>query len=442
MLLSQHLFQGLAKLADDKTKQSFPYPLSLPTFLGLENDRVWVFPFDWLFKTPTEQQSLLQVGRRANWAFDFAQGRIRSIEEIHTKYASKDAARNAVRLARRAVDEATNTARHPGRLYAAMAAQNAFVDLFVAATGQPLSVVAEIPWSDSFSVGRSTVHGFRSIKWRARKRRMYFVVAGDFVPLFRRFIRLRKFILKKANWPYLFFSADLTGGVVRPKRLVVTAHNILYLHRRLAPNVKFLGCAKWKAAKSNRIADKHGIEIGAQVAQNTKRVFGQHYVTGTDNTAIRQMGTWFAEVHDKVKSSRADAIGRESSVGECSDFGEPVPLGDDIPATPDCSQPEGCLFCSKHYLIADEKDIRKLASCRYCINETKSLSGSHDLWRETFNPILERIDHLLALIASKSDAHSQLVNRVVFEVENEGELDLYWEAKLEMLSNLQLGATR
>jgi hypothetical protein len=442
LLLSKSLFEGLTKLALSKAAK-FPYALPVPHFLGMPSDRLWVFPARGLFRTSAEHERNLLEGRRGNWAFDFDEGRVRTVDEIKQHYASRESALNVVRLAARNISDANRQNRHAGRLEAGMVAHDAFVDLFIAATGQPVSAIAAIPWSSkNYTVERTPVQGFRSIKWRAGNRRLEFVVAGDFLPLFRRFIELRTWLLKKNRHRNLFFSADIVSGKLRLKSLVANAASILYYHKRLAPHATFLGCAKWKSAKNNHTADKHGVAIGAKIAQNSEGVFGRHYVTGTPTKAIRQLGSYFAKVEVSVVRRREDALGKESAVGGCANFEHPVPLNDEAPVAPDCSQPEGCLFCKQLYLVADEKDVRKLASCRYCIQSTKSLSKNADAWRETFRDILERIETLIERIASRSESHRIMVERVVSEVENDGELDPYWDAKLEMLSNLQLGATK
>jgi hypothetical protein len=84
---------------------------------------------------------------------------------------------------------------------------------------------------------------------------------------------------------------------------------------------------------------------------------------------------------------------------------------------------------------ADERDTRKLLSCRYCIQQTSHLAASEEQFQRLFNPILGRIQAILDEVDRRE---AGMVERVRREVEEEGELDPYWAGKLEMLMALEL----
>lgn len=64
-------------------------------------------------------------------------------------------------------------------------------------------------------------------------------------------------------------------------------------------------------------------------------------------------------------------------VGICSNYGNPNPLSNALVKV-NCKSPEGCLFCDKYRIHADEKDARKLISCRYYLQKTAQLSNNKE----------------------------------------------------------------
>jgi hypothetical protein len=126
--------------------------------------------------------------------------------------------------------------------------------------------------------------------------------------------------------------------------------------------------------------------------------------------------------------------GVDQAIGVCSSYGNPQ-LNGAAPVTPDCRGPEGCLFCDQFKVHADERDTKKLLSCRYCLQQTAHLVSSEEHFQNLFVPIFERISFILEAIDRRETG---LVERIRLEVEENGELDPYWQSKLEMLATLEL----
>jgi hypothetical protein len=148
------------------------------------------------------------------------------------------------------------------------------------------------------------------------------------------------------------------------------------------------------------------------------------------------MSDFFARIANLVVNKRKPIVrGTDLAVGACASFGAPHPVEGNVPAIPDCRRPEGCLFCDKFRVHADERDTRKLLSCRYCIQQTSHLAASEEQFQRLFNPILGRIQAILDEVDRRE---AGMVERVRREVEEEGELDPYWAGKLEMLMALEL----
>lgn len=129
----------------------------------------------------------------------------------------------------------------------------------------------------------------------------------------------------------------------------------------------------------------------------------------------------------------------------------PAPLGmrhrfiscPDIPfqgrtSTDGCVQPEGCFFCSNYRAHADDLDIRKLVSARFCINRTRHLSATDEHFHSLFEPVVQRINDVLEQIRNHSAEADVMVRRITSEVEVSGHLDVYWEREMETLIGLGL----
>src|SRR4030066_186875 len=96
----------------------------------------------------------------------------------------------------------------------------------------------------------------------------------------------------------------------------------------------------------------------------------------------------------------------------------PIPTEAVPPIAPDCHQSEGCLFCDKYVVHADERDVRKLISCRTCIYRTAHLSTSDEYFQSLFGEVLRRIEIILVTSGGKSEDHRTQVERVRVEVED------------------------
>lgn len=150
---------------------------------------------------------------------------------------------------------------------------------------------------------------------------------------------------------------------------------------------------------------------------------------------MEEMSSFFNQVSESVVSQGVViANGVERAVGICGEYGNPHSLESNTPVPTDCRSAEGCLFCDKFRVHADERDTRKLLSCRYCLQQTSHFAASEEQFQSLFGVIFDRIGLLLAEIERRVPG---LVSRLQREIE-EGELDPYWAAKLELLINLEL----
>ena len=172
--------------------------------------------------------------------------------------------------------------------------------------------------------------------------------------------------------------------------------------------------------------------VAAKLLQNTEATILNHYSSGSFTKQTENLSEYLTKLsHEGAVTDGPYKI--STSVGGCKEPDKPISLSGDIVFKSDCKQPEGCLFCSNFLIHVDENDLRKILSCKYCIENTQGLSRSYDDWHDIYGPVLLRIDEIVNNI---SEINLNLVDRVKNEVYIEGNLDSYWEGKLEMLINI------
>ena len=128
-------------------------------------------------------------------------------------------------------------------------------------------------------------------------------------------------------------------------------------------------------------------------------------------------------------------------VGNCADHGHPiVPAASSEPSVrppvqPDCKKAQGCFFCDKYRLHADEADIRKLLSCRRVLGPFASLSYDSLHAHKVYQAVVDRVDSLLTELQRRAP-QAYAVAR--FDVVERGNLTPYFARKAGQLGLLQM----
>jgi len=373
------------------------------------------------------------------WAYDYANGCVASAGGIVHRYRHnppknrrETAAETTVLNAKRRIETANADRQNSYRRIAAMLAHNAFIVLFLAHTGMNWSTVESLPWTGAHELGAER-QGFRAIKYRAGGRLVSFEIQSEFLSAFRTFLRLRDYILDGEPFDSLFIASPNGGKHFEPVKQKAQS-SIFDSLRRIDPSVPDIKSQQWRAAKSDWLLRKTDPATTATVLQNSEATVLASYAAGSATTHSEEFNAFFDKLQSAVLE-RGVAIpeGVTNAVGVCASFGKPNQVFA-APVAPDCKAPEGCLFCDKFKVHADEKDTRKLLSCRYCIQQTAHMVVSEEHFQLLFGPLLQRISTLLAAIDAREPG---LVTRIEEEV-HEGELDPYWNRKLEMLVDLEL----
>ncbi len=431
LMLYSTVFTGLCDLVLN--------PSQYPFHLHLTDYSLWLFPCKKSFMNPQECVEQHRHIQR-NWQYDYVNGRLGQQEEVADSYSHRYTYYDRRRKAQAQLDEANQDPQHRRRREHAHAAAQVFAHWFIAVTGINPTQACQLTWNGSFEI-EVAYQGFRAIKWRANGRLVEFHITVNFLSVFKRYLMLRNYLLQGKEIEFLFlnayrYTADLPRQLIAG-HAATGARDIL---ARFDPTVTWISPRQWRAVKSDFHLRKHDVSVAAIALQNTERTVLKSYATGSSTAASKEMTDYFEHVATSVLSPNSPTPSRSvpSSIGSCSDYKNPqrLPLDNDVLIPTDCTQPEGCLFCEHYTVHADNTDVRKLLSCRYCINYTMPLSHNMDHFDSLFKPVIQRIDTLVNQIASFSSDSAQMVEAIRIEVDA-GELDLYWGKKLEML--IQLG---
>lgn len=427
--LCEALYTGLSSLV--LNKESYPYALAMPKYLDYPNDSLWVFPATSWFKTPA-----MLAKSDVNAGYHYAEGRLATSDEVQAEYPvgkTQHRWQDVLRDARQHIVDGNADFNHGSRWRLASQALNVYLVLFLAATGMNWAQAINLSWSDQNYEVEATRQGFRTIKWRAGGKRVSFELPVASLPAFRRFLELRRFLLQERQCEHLFFKSVTVAHAPRP--YVTNLHGVYVMLRRLDPTLSKIMPREWRAAKSDWLVRNTDPSTAALVLQNTEKTVLRSYAEGSETVHHEELGNFLSQVASAVIARGAIVEGGTlRAVGVCASFGAPKPVvAKTIPIVPDCRGAEGCLFCDKLRVHADERDTRKLLSCRYCINLTAPTSGSFEGFQEVLQPVLDQIDKMLSEIA---DRDPEMVGRVTREVDEDGELDPYWASKAEMMMSL------
>ena len=98
--------------------------------------------------------------------------------------------------------------------------------------------------------------------------------------------------------------------------------------------------------------------------------------------------------------------------------------------------PEGCLYCDKYKVHADETDYKKLLSFKYVLEISETLAHDEEHYERVVLPIIEKIDEAKNQILGSGILPSEIVKQITIEVYQYERLDKYWQKKLDLLVDL------
>lgn len=434
--LCDAIFQGHSDLV--LANREYPYKMEVPKSLGWDRDYVWLFPVNALAPSIGRGESGSGCSRGSR-AYDFENGRVATVSEIRSRFHHLSNTCNAVRQARNRLTDANRNHRHPARIAAAARAHDAFVILFLGQTGMNLSVAFALPWGAEYKVGTSQ-QGFREIKWRAGGKVVSVVIRNKFMPLFSRFIEIRNYLLNGRECDRLFFSLGVEHRgdpkPMAPKRLESFYDSL----QRVDPTIPLIRNRKLRAAKQDFHIRSDDPSVAAVIMGHSEETARRHYTAGSESVHREEISVFLSKVEEAALNKRivlpaSEVVdgGVPGHLGTCAEFRAPHAIADVVPVAPDCSRQEGCLFCDKHRVHAEARDIRKLVSCAFVIQQTTYLPGA----QAYFGAFLDRIYSILDEVKT-FDGMAPIVAQIEGEVEECGQLDAYWAGKWALLNELEV----
>lgn len=408
-------------------KKTFPLPIPVPSYLKRKNNVAWYFPIN--------KWTAVNNNNKKHKYYDYINGYIRDltpeenlipIERFNHKNLS-------------AFIQEANLYKNKHWLSMAYIASKAFAILFIANTGMNNQQMINILWSDDYVITRNSQE-FIGIKYRADNKEVKFIITANFLATFKKYIALRKKIIDTtSNFNFLFFSFNkkLINPINKPNpSLLNSAIRALRLIDPKLPNIKSI---KWRAAKANQLLSTTDIHTTAELLQNDVKTIKESYLEGNTKKTEVEMSNFLDNLSSKLINVRPKESLESVSIGNCKNYGNPkYEMNTSNSIQLDCKKSEGCLFCENYIVHADEIDIRKLLSCKYCIKSTSNFSSSIEHFNTLYTDILERIDYLLKSIEKISKKHFDLVHKIQKEVFEKEYFDSYWESKIEQLIELGL----
>lgn len=437
MSINLAVFDGIFDLVVEK--KEFPYAVKMPKFVGYTNNQMWIFPV----KSGWARHPDSIVGEVFR-AYDYENGRIKSFDEVFQFYSSKDIAISSIKRVLAVISDANGDMRAPSRIQFASLANSTFIRLFEAITGANRADIERIEWTDEIAsqVAKPDTarQGFRSIKVRAANREVFYQIGVTYMPLLRKFVRLREWLLDGDSCDLMFFQFNAPGGAgptgpttLGPRNTSSLVGSFLIIY----PSFKKinLGNRGTRASKQDYVIRNHDPVIGAKIMQHSLPTALRSYSNGSAELARDEIGDFLQRVHSVVEIGRDTKIEEERAAGGCISKNQPRSIVFDPPVKPDCRNPEGCLFCDKYRAHADEKDVRKLLSAKFVVGQTSQLAASAEEYDRVFGATITRIDEILLDIRVVNDSMPAVIDRISKEVLKDG-LDDYWSLKMSELYEL------
>jgi hypothetical protein len=444
--LNQCLFDGLCDLVLEQ--RPFPYKLDLPRSLGWEEENhIWLFPTNLWRLPPHLRDDTIRatMGSNASRAYDYINGRLAIPEEIEHLYQASyqserlNAAEYSIRRAQAQLDKANADAHHTWRFVLGMHAMRAFLFLFFCNTGGNEQVVRDLETDGAIDATVSN-QKFRALKWRAGGKEVTLVAPVTFMPRLRRFMELRHYLLQGRKTPYTFFACGKRNNKP-PTRIGTYALDILYrnLLQEIDPQLPRMGPRALRASVNDYYLRLHDDVVAAAVMGHTVETEQKKYGRGSANDHHEEMTLFMDSVSESARRQRIipvkDLTPDNTPLEEggcCDGFGHPEALADHSPVHPDCTDSQGCLFCTHRVLIAGEEDARKVASAAF-VMEQVLLGPKHE---EALRPLIAKCDEDLEKIAAFPNCRA-MVAKVRKDVFENGNLTPFFADKYELF--LQLG---
>jgi hypothetical protein len=195
-----------------------------------------------------------------------------------------------------------------------------------------------------------------------------------------------------------------------------------------------------RAYKQGDLTRKHNPKVAADMMGTTVSTAIRSYSKITAAESRSEMAPFLTSLTAVVLTSNGERTKPIIPLtpippGGCENHGHPMALVENPLVEPDCKKTEGCFFCNKYHVHADQEDSVKLMSCRSVLERLAPRLGDSGVAERVYSFVVDRIGALLAEIKRINPEAHEMARVAVLE---EGRLSRYWASKLQQLHLLGL----
>ena len=384
--------------------------------------------------------------------YDAEEKRIATVDQYQERSANKgviyslSAAQRAITKAQENLDAANSDNRNYDRIQMASLAAKAYASIFLLITGASPTEFDQFDYEDALEVEKSVLKKeLMAVKFRAGGKRTGYVVGRkEGLPLLKRYLGLREWILDGQYVDKLFFT--ISNGT-RDSGWAYSQFNALdsmsnfynsisgvYLDPKY-PNITSQKIRKFKS--NTQHSARFATDAVAVSLNHSQAVNMSAYAEATVEQQENEFGSYWESVRHaarmvRERSENAPEAVISTGAGHCEAFNTPAPVSDLGVGMiePNCRTQYGCLYCEHYVCHSDEEDVHKLLSLQYVINavrETASDNYAEDLYKD----LSIRIDFILDAITERSESVGRMVVGMKKKVFDLGLLTPFWESRLQ-----------
>ena len=290
------------------------------------------------------------------------------------------------------------------------------------------------------------------VKFRARGKEVPVHLTSTTMSRLRSFLRLREALRLLLDCPDIgpmFVQCEyrVPAAKKRPLRIIpLTCSFTTALRRRFSSfgaELPEVSSQQLRAHKQGKLTKEHNLQVAADMMGTTVSTAIRRYSKITEAESRSEMAPFLASLTSVVLTrSKTDEEGFKPTIpitaipsGGCADHGHPESLVDNPLVEPDCKKTEGCFFCNKYQVHANEEDTIKLMSCRSVLERMAPRLGDLGAAERVYGAVSDRICALLSEIKRINPKAHERARVTVLE---ERRLSRFWASKLQQLHLLGL----
>lgn len=371
---------------------------------------------------------VLNKNKYESTCWDPDTGKPLTYEKVRDKTSGPFHRQKAYAAAKRArkISEEADKPRSLIRLKHASFASSCFSAALLAETGTPLQNLIDLDETPFPKKGRQN---YRTLKFRAGGRPVDIEISYKFTPLLLKYLELRRYILGDELDDALLIVLDASN---KPGRLSPSfLHYLKVRFKRLGIVFPHIPSRKFRAKKQDFAIVNSTPEQAAAIMQHSIETAKASYTNGSTEAQAKEVGGFFRALSITAKKRSSAEV--QNSVGSCTSINNPKAI-DAIPfinLEPLCEVAQGCLFCKKNRIHADEVDALKLLSAKLYINSLASISyeGSETLIR--LQKTLARLNDILSEL--QTALGNEAFQKIETDVAEGRRVHGFWEAKINQL---------